>query len=238
MMTSRERVLSALCYGGYDRLPVFYKATPELDQALREHLGIAEPAGLEQALGLDLRTVEALYIGPELRTFPDGSWEGLWGERYANVQHGSGAYPEAMHLPYSGVTRVEELAAFRLPSPAWYDYSGLKAQCERLADYARVYGGAGIPDFINGIARCRGVEQVLLDIALREPVYLKLIEQRHEFLYGQLERGLQAAGGLIDILALGEDYGSQRGLLISPRTFDQLFRPFMQDLGYIAWFFL
>jgi len=96
------------------------------------------------------------------------------------------------------------------------------------------FGGAGIPDFMNGIARCRGVEQVLLDVGSRDPVYLKLIEKRHEYFLGYCEAALRAAGGRIDILALGEDYGSQRGLLISPRTFDRLFRPFMQQYFDLA----
>jgi uroporphyrinogen decarboxylase len=222
-LTPRQRVLGALSYRGYDRMPVYYAATPEFDQALRERLGTADAEALDLALGVDLRQVGPEYAGPELRTFPDGSWEGLWGERYANVAYEMGTYPEAVYLPYAGITQVGDLASFRLPSADWYDYSTLRAQCEGLGDYAIVCGDAGMPDFMNGIARCRGVGQVLIDVAAEDPVYLKLMEQRHEFLLERSERTLRAAGGLVDILALGEDYGSQRGLLISPRSFERLF---------------
>jgi uroporphyrinogen decarboxylase len=229
MLTSKERVLNALHYTGYDRLPTFYQTTPEFDRELRSYLGVADSEALEAALGVDMKDVAPPYIGPELKTYPDGSWEGLFGERYANIPYETGAYPEAVYLPYRDVTSVEELAHLRFPSADWHDYSTLKEPCEKLADYAVVYGGAGMPDFINGIARCRGVSQVLIDIGTEDPVYLKLMEKRHEYFYHWAERGLQATGGLIDILALGEDYGTQRDLLISPKTFDKLFRPYLQQ---------
>lgn len=234
MLTSRQRTLNALTYKGLDRLPTFYQATPEFDATLRQHMGLATRADLDVALGVDMKHVAPRYIGPELRHFPDGSWEGIWGERYNNIPYEQGTYPEAVYLPYAGITDVADLDKFRFPSADWFDYSALPGQCDKLAGYAISFGGAGTPDFMNGIARCRGVEQVLLDVGNRDPVYLKLMEKRHEYFYQWCERALQAAGGKIDILALGEDYGSQRGLLVSPRTFDRLFRPFMQEYFDLA----
>ncbi|MEJ5197395.1 MAG: uroporphyrinogen decarboxylase family protein [Anaerolineae bacterium] len=229
MLTSKQRVRNTLSYRGYDRMATVYHATPEFHRELVARLGVEDDEQLDVALGVDLRSVSATYIGPELRKFPDGSWEGIWGERYNNVPYEHGTYPEAVYLPYAGITDVSELNRLRFPSADWLDYSTLKEQCEAKADYAIVYGGAGMPDFMNGIARCRGVEQVLLDVGNRDPVFLKLMEKRHEYFIESSERALKAAEGRIDILALGEDYGSQRGLLISPRTFDRLFRPYMQE---------
>ncbi len=229
MLSSKERVIRALSYRGCDRLPVYYKATPEMDRDLKAFLDVSSTEELEVLLGVDLRTVAPCYVGPELRKFSDGSWEGLFGERYANMPYEDGTYPESVYLPYKDVTTVNELQHFRFPSADWYDYSEIGAQCARLSAYALVCGGAGIPDFINGIGRCRGVEQVLFDIACENSVYVMLMEKRHEFYYTMMERTLQAAGGAIDILALGEDFGSQRGLLISPETFDRLFAPYLQQ---------
>ena len=234
MLTSRQRVLNALAYKGCDRLPTFYQATPEFDAELKQYVGVSDAqAGdltpddaLDAVLGVDMKDIGPRYIGPELRRFPDGSWEGVFGERYNNIPYELGTYPEAVYLPYAGIDDVAELDTLRFPTADWHDYSTLAEQCARWPDHAIVFGGAGIPDFMNGIARCRGVEQVLLDVGTRDPVYLKLIEKRHEYFLGYCEAALRAAGGRIDILALGEDYGSQRGLLISPRTFDRLFRPY------------
>ncbi|MCJ7739337.1 MAG: hypothetical protein MUQ10_18830, partial [Anaerolineae bacterium] len=120
---------------------------------------------------------------------------------------------------------VGELAAFRFPTPDDLDFSTIASQCERYHAFAEVFGGADYFDFINSIARCRGVEQVLIDSATEDPVYVRLVEQRCEFFLGVIERALQAAGGRVDFVHVGEDLGTQNGLLISPRKFERLFAP-------------
>ena len=103
MLTSRRRVLNALTYTGCDRLPTFYQATPEFDAELKQHLDIVAKAGdltsddaLDAVLGVDMKDIGPRYIGPELRRFPDGSWEGVFGERYNNIPYELGTYPEAV----------------------------------------------------------------------------------------------------------------------------------------------
>ncbi|MDY6877382.1 MAG: uroporphyrinogen decarboxylase family protein [Chloroflexota bacterium] len=187
------------------------------------HFGVSDHIALLESLGDDFRTVGPAWCGPELDTFPDGSWEGWWGERYANISFGAGVYPEAVYLPFKDVKDVDELKDLHFPIADWFDYSTIKTQCEQYADYAIVFGNPGYLDFINGIARCRGVEQVLMDIGYKDPVFVALMDQRYQFFYEMTERTLQAAKGLVDIVHVGEDFGTQHGLLISPRTFDTLF---------------
>ena len=81
-MDSRQRVLSAFDRRGYDRIPVKHEGTPEVNQMLLDHFGLKNLEQLLCVLGDDFRYVEPVYCGPELRTFPDGSVEGYFGERY------------------------------------------------------------------------------------------------------------------------------------------------------------
>jgi len=233
-MNSKERFYAALEYRGYDRPPTKHYGTPEINRELMQHFGLKSHDELLQKVGDDFRAVGPRYIGPELRTFLDGSWEGLWGERYANWSFGGGTYPEAVYLPFAEVTDPAELESFRFPSPDWYDYSNIKAEAEKIRDYVVCTGGAGVPDFMNGIARCRGVERILFDVAEENPVYLALMAQRFEFHYEMYRRVLEAGQGKIDVLCLGEDYGNQDGLMISPRKFDKLFAPRMQAFFELA----
>ncbi len=70
-----------------------------------------------------------------------------------------------------------------------------------------------------------GYERVLVGMADEDPVYLALMDARFKFFYERAERALQAADGLIDIVRVGDDLGTQRAPLISLAKFEKLFAP-------------
>lgn len=224
-MNSRERVLSALAYEGYDRIPIKHEGTPEVDRMLIDYLGLKNQEQLRRVVGEDFRYVDPIYIGPELRKFPDGSIEGLWGERYNYLVFGEGKYLESVYQPFKGIHDLEALDRSHFPTADWYDYSTIKAQCEAMDDYCIVAGTPGDMDFINSISRARGMEEVLTDLLTDDPVYLEILEARFQFYYQMHERILQAAEGRIDIMHSGEDLGNQCGPMISMDIFDRHFAP-------------
>lgn len=226
-MNSRERVLNVLERRGYDRIAVHHEGTPEVNATLRDHFGVSDDLALAKMLGDDWRYVDPVFVGPERRRFPDGSHEGFWGERYAEIEYGDGlgTYPEAVHLPFAGIGDPARLKGYPFPSADWYDYGSIAEQCSEWGEYAVFYGSAGHLDFMNGIARCRGVERVLYDVGTEDPVFKMLVAERSRFYYEVTERVLRAAGGQIDIVHCGEDLGTQRGPIISLRSFDRLFAP-------------
>ena len=168
-------------------------------------------------MGDDFRYVEPVYCGPDLKTFPDGSIEGYFGERYKYACFEAGRYLEACYLPFAGVNRLEDLDRSHFPSADWFDYSTVRRQAEALRErgFAVCVGTAGDMDFINGIARTRGMEQVLMDLIDDNPVYLEIMQARFEFFWEVQRRTLEAAGGLVDFAHCGEDLGNQRGPMIS-----------------------
>jgi len=61
------------------------------------------------------------------------------------------------------------------------------------------------------------------------------MEKRFAFCYADSERALQACGGRVDILWIGDDYGTQNGPLMSPEKWRRLFKPrlaAMCELGH------
>ena len=226
-MTSRERVLSAFQRKGYDRIPVKHEGTPEVNQMIMDHFGLSNMEQLLRVVGDDFRYVELPYTGPQLRTFPDGSMEGYWGERYKYAEFENGRYLEPSYMPFAGVDSLDELDRSHFPTADWFDYSTVKAQCEKIraGGYAVCFGTAGDMDFINSIARARGTEEVLIDLVTDNPVYLEIMEARFKFYYDMHERVLQAAGGLIDFTHIGEDLGTQIAQVIDFETFDKHFAP-------------
>ena len=91
--------------------------------------------------------------------------------------------------------------------------------------FAVCCGTAGDMDFINSIARARGMEQVLMDLIDDNPVYLEIMQARFDFYYHMHRRMLEAAEGLIDFTHVGDDLGNQRGPMISLAIFDRHFAP-------------
>ncbi len=224
-MTSRERVLAAFAHEQPDYTPCDYFGTPEIHQGLFKHFAVSSVEEIRQCLQTDIHYIEPPYIGPKLPTFEDGSIMNFWGIIRRPMPNEYGEYAEPVNLPYAQWTTVEEAEKFNWPNPDWFDYSVIGSMCERYPDMAVTVGGFYVQDYINGTAFGRGVEQVLLDIALEDPVFLYIVEKRHGFYLEYIERALKAANGRIDIVLCGDDFGTQRALLISPATFDKIFAP-------------
>ncbi len=229
-MTSRERVRAAFAHEQPDHTPLDYFATPEIETALERRFGVSDENGVRKALGVDIRYVNPPYTGPALPRWDDGSEMNLWGVIKKPMPNEYGDYKESVNSPYAAWTTVEEAEAFDWPSPDWYDYGAIPSLIDEHPGKAIFTGSFGVQDFINNIAYGRGVEQVLIDIASEDPVYLYIVEKRHAFYMEQVERILEAGGGRIDAVLCGDDFGTQRGLLISPESFERIFAAKKREL--------
>lgn len=224
-MTAKERVRRALAWQATDRPPIQVYLTPEIQAQLAEHFTGRD---ILECLGVDFRQVQPVYNGP-IKPPHDGYFYDMWGTGYMMIDnHGGGYYPEAMLLPLAALQTLAEVEAYPWPSPDDFDYSQIEAQCDRLKDYAITTGDAGTPDIVNGVSRGRGMERVLMDVILRDEVGLAIIDRRCDILFEVMRRTLEAGRGKIDILCLGEDMGNQRGRMVSPEVFEEVFRPRLQ----------
>ncbi|OQA00636.1 MAG: methylcobalamin:coenzyme M methyltransferase [Planctomycetes bacterium ADurb.Bin412] len=234
-MTPKERVLTALSHQQPDVTPCNYMGTPEIDEKLRNQFAADSMDVVLEHLGTDLRFINAAYIGPELKRWEDGRFETYWGWIVKPVVNQAGTYLESACLPLAECQTIRDVENFRWPKVEWFDYERLAGLCERYAEYAIIYGSSGNLDLINGISNARGTEQVILDIATEDPVGMACMEKRFEICYGRSEKALQACAGKVDIFWIGDDYGTQNGLLISPKVWRKLFFPkvkAMCELGH------
>ena len=230
-MKSKERVLTSLRWEEPDRVPVQIYLTPEMRVRLTDHF---KGQDILECLGIDFRVVRPAYRG-KIRESHDGISYDMWGAGYRRVEHGqAGTYDEAVVLPLADLKTIDDVENYPWPDPDDFDYSGIEEQCERFRDYAVCIGGAGSPDIVNGVSRGRGMAQVLIDIALRDRVGMAIIDKRVNTCYEILRRGLDAAKGRVDILCLGEDTGNQNGRMVSPKDFDEVFRPRLERFYDLA----
>ncbi|MFA5863952.1 MAG: uroporphyrinogen decarboxylase family protein [Phycisphaerae bacterium] len=230
-MTSKERVMWSLNWREPDRVPLQIYLTPEMSRKLQSHFA---GRNVLECLGIDFRAVGPDYMG-KIKEPHDGIHYDIWGAGYRKVEHGqAGTYDEAVVLPLAELTTMDDVEKYPWPSPDDYDYSSLAEKCDQVKNYAVCLGGAGMPDIVNGVSRGRGMEQVVMDIALRDEVGLAIIDKRVNFWYEFLRRSLQAAKGKVDILCLGEDCGNQNGRMFSPKDFDEVFRPRLKKFYDLA----
>ena len=226
-MTPKERVECSLQWCDPDRVPIQIYLTPEIEASLREYFNGDDPL---EYLEVDFRLVdpESAYRG-KLKS-PEGKITfDMWGTGYQVQEHGAGgAYEESVITPLGDLHTMDEVEAYPWPNPDDFDYSALVDLCKAKGDYVIYFGSAGYPDILNGVSRGRGMEQVMMDIALRDEVGMEIIQRRCDISYQIMRRGLESASRHIDILCIGEDCGNQLGRMFSPKDFDEVFRPQLQ----------
>lgn len=234
-MSAKERVLTAFARQEPDRVPVDYSANPGIDGRLKARFGLApdDHEGLLQALGVDFRVVGAPYAGLKLHDDLPGVTVDMWGIHRRWIEHDTGGYWDYCDFPLREAS-LEDVEAWPMPTPDDFDYSQIRAQCERYKESCVVTGNAGLPDVINSTGMVRTMQQVLIDLILDEEACLRYIDRRIDVLFEVTRRTLEAAQGGIDVLAMGEDLGTQRGPTLSLDLFRQQIRPRHQrfvDLG-------
>ncbi len=242
-MNHRERILAAVHHEPVDRVPTDIWATPEVQERLFAHFGIksglsASPQGISLLGGKLSRDAEAIlelfdkldidgilniappYIGPKPHIEAD-YWENEWGMGFRRQPYATGSYEEQVHYPLAQAETIADLEAYRWPDPDWYDYNALPrlaAQCEGRAiccGYTAVF-------YYHNLLR--GLELSLMDPILRPEFTHYLIQRLSDFFTEYHRRCYEAGHGFIDITQVTDDFGSQHGLLIGPRVFDEFYR--------------
>lgn len=220
-MTSKERVLTTIHHQEPDRVPFNYYGNQGIDQRLKDHFGKKD---ILEALEIDFRFVSAPYIGKPLHQNRSDIIVDEWGIQRRWMPHDYGGFWDYCGWPLRDAD-IEVIEAWAFPNPDNYDYASVRDSCNRYQGYCICSGGAGLPDIINGCGMLRTMEQVLLDLITDNEAGLRLIERRNTILMEITRRTLEAAGGKIDLLCLGEDLGTQRGPTISLELFRKHIRP-------------
>jgi len=220
-MTSKERVMCSLQWQEPDRVPIQTYLTPEIQKKLENYFGTND---VLQSLGVDFRNIVPKYQG-KVKEPQNGIVYDMWGTGYKSITNSVGTYQEAVILPLANLKTMDDVKKYNWPDPDYYDFSGVGEFCEMFKDYAICVGNAAIPDILNGVSRGRGMEQVMMDIALSDEIGMAIIDKRVNFYYEYIKRSLEAAKGKIDIVCLGEDCGNQNGKMFSEKDFNNIFRP-------------
>jgi len=226
----KERVLDAINHKITDRVPIDYWATEEITSKLVTHFSLTGKEELLKMLDIDLRYVFPRYIGPELSSFPDGSSVDIWGVKRKRQKIRNIIYNEVCYSPLAHVSDPDALEDVKWPNPDWYDYSEIKILCDKYDKYAivTVDERTNRTTVLHEAIYLCGIEKVMMDLALNPAFINKLFSKITEFYLEINKRILATATGAIDILLIGDDLGTQNGLLISPEMIKKLLMPYLK----------
>lgn len=133
--------------------------------------------------------------------------------------------------PLAAVRTLDELRAFPFPEPPVPSKDrDLARQVDAIHAQGRAAGG-NLPhlggELFEAAWRLRGLENFLLDLVER-PEWAHFVLDRLAGLARANAVALAAAG--VDVLALDDDIGMPRGMMISPATWREFFKPRMAGI--------
>jgi uroporphyrinogen decarboxylase len=220
-MNHRERILSAIQHKPVDQIPTDIWATDEVWERLRSYCHVSSNIEVYDKLDIDgIIGITPPYVGPALRV-EENYHENEWGMGYRKQAYGTGSYDEQVRCPLAEAETVDDLEAYRWPSPDWYDYSALPGIAAKYPDRAIECGYTAIFYYHNLL---RGLELSLMDPLLRPEFTQSLIQHLSDFFNEYHRRCFESIHSLVHTTQVTDDWGSQYGLLTSKRVFDQFYR--------------
>jgi uroporphyrinogen decarboxylase len=222
VITSRELVIRTLRFDKPPRVP---RQTWVLPWAERRHPGWI--ARLRATFPDDLMAVPQLYrvslpvVGSR---YEKGLYVDEWGCRFHNVHGGViGTVREPLIADWS------QLSRFRTPEEVLkLDTDAVQAFCRECGTFT--LAGTLVRPF-ERLCFIRTMEQAMVDLAEAPADLIELLGRIHEHYLREVE--VWARTG-VDAIMLMDDWGTQRGMMVSPRTFRRYFRPMYEDYVAVA----
>ena len=215
-MTSRERVLQAIAHKPTDRMPADFGALQAVTDALVRKTGVADAEALRVLLGVDMRPVWFDYSQGDTGPDADGYFRTMWGGRRLNKD-------SPVISPFTEETTVDDVHAHAWPDPGKLDYSRAREECAEHHDRYITYGSTWGP-FFHEVGWLIGQENFFAWMHTKPDVIHAIIGHMVDYEIEATRRFFAAADGLLDIAYFGNDFGTQRGSLISPAMWQEFIR--------------
>lgn len=233
-LTARERTTKAINFDEPDRIPIDNWMVPEVIKRCSEYWGCENEEELLAFLGKDIRdNYGPSFVGQEFKKFDDGTVADLWGVRrkvvtYSKGTSAEGTWKEVAWSPLEHMTTVKEIEDYEgWPSPDWWDYSSLKADCAALhPEYFVLNKGDRLDRTaqLKPMMYLRGIQQTFIDLAQNPEIVECIRDHVVNYFLQYNPKVFEAARGEIDMFMMGDDMGGQRGPLISVDMWRKYFK--------------
>ena len=246
METSRERVLKAINHIQPETVPLHVMGFDRLEDWL-DRFGASDYLDLRDKLGLDIQGALPVYTGAS-------QGMSIWGTAL-NVGGSAGVGYSGARLDYplADATSVADIERFDWPDPDSFDYDVVTDVLRAIphhrarwvkAQYVSPKSGRTHAELARGsddwipllctVFNLLGMEETLIKLRTEPKIVEAAIAHVEHFILEFSTRLLDAAKGLIDIYWFGDDFATQRGLLISPADWRRYLKPSYQRIFDLA----
>jgi len=247
-MESRERVLKTVNLEEPDRVPIdiggpVASITKIAYDNLTDHLGMKMPESvvwdtMQQLIYIDERILKDfcvdtrhIQLNPprkdEIKQISEGCFVNEFGVTLRKV----GYFFEIVGNPLSEAVNSEDIENHSWPKPHEGRTRGLGEKARKLYEG----GYAVVADaFTGGIFEVpqwlRGFRQFYYDLVGNPEISNALMDKMLEIHKGFWDAYLDEVGDYVQIVCLGDDYGMQDRMLISPKMFRERIKPRVKEL--------
>ena len=223
-ITHRNRVLKTFRFEQTDSPPYDLMegcVWPELLDFFYANYGLQDPATVLDYLDTDFRWAFATYQGPPstIKELPKATRE---------------VYSKSVSKgPLAEAATIREVETYPWPDPAWWQPADYHAFSHTWPDHARVLCIGWSPLFW-GACEAFGMDEALVKMIIQPKIFDAFVRIQHEFYKDILQRCAEAAQGHCDICWLGDDYASQRAMLMNPDLWRKRIKPYLTEQVGIA----
>lgn len=216
-MTSRERIRNIINGRAADRCG-FWLGNPH-DQTLplyHQYFGTTTLDELQEAIGDDFRWITPLFI--------DSSYQHPNGKGLFDLWKYKKSLGEAG--PLAECDSLDEVEAYDWPEVRYLNVEECAARLRAAGDYYRASGFWTA--FFHDVMDIFGVESYMTKMYTHPDIVRSVTDHVCRFYYEANELLYREAGKEIDGFFFGNDFGTQRDLILAPELFDEFVLPWFQ----------
>jgi uroporphyrinogen decarboxylase len=217
-MIKRRELIRRLIAGEPAERCGFWLGSPHPDTwpILHQHFGTRTERELRVKLGDDVAWICPQFYKDAYR---DSDGRELFDAGLDREKHGSVG-------PLAHAESQADVERFPWPNPDYLNFDSCLRDLEGAGDVYRMSGFWTC--YWHNCCDLFGMEDYLMKMHTSPEIVHTVTNRVCEFYYEANERFFKAAKGLVDGFFFGNDLGCQRGLMISPRQFEDFIYPWMK----------
>ncbi len=239
-LSHRERVMTALDHKEPDRCPMQISFTPEFALRLRKDIGqtnlsLHNPHGggntyeLERFLDEDMLLSSVGWANSYYKfdCAPGEGYTDEWGIKWRAVEYqtkfGNGKYTEMVGRPLADDSAID---SYQPPDPNRPElYTDAQQLIKNFKNEYWIVGVIATTIWETAWA-LRGLEKMLMDLVLNPDLAERILDIPYKYHLAAAKKLVQMG---VDMIWAGDDMGTQRGMLIAPQQWRQIFKPKMAN---------